>query len=187
MKQPYPTLAQKVVAIDRALTEVPHAFGGALALAYYAEPRATIDIDLNVFVRTEDVARVTTPLAALGIAVTPSTTSEVARDGQARVWWDETPVDLFFSYDPFHEAAHAATIQSPFGSTTIPVLSREHLIVCKAAFDRPKDWIDIQAILADATPPDPAECLRWLGRIVGDTDPRYDRLAASLVSRPAQP
>ena len=30
-----PSLPEKVVAIDRALAEVPHAFGGALALAYY--------------------------------------------------------------------------------------------------------------------------------------------------------
>jgi hypothetical protein len=44
-----PSLPEKILAIERALTDVPHAFGGALALAYHAEPRATIDIDLNVF------------------------------------------------------------------------------------------------------------------------------------------
>ena len=44
------TLAQRVEAIDAALSELPHAFGGALALAYYAEPRSTIDIDVNVFI-----------------------------------------------------------------------------------------------------------------------------------------
>ena len=36
-----------------ATAKIPHAIGGALALAYYAEPRATIDIDLNVFVPPE--------------------------------------------------------------------------------------------------------------------------------------
>ncbi len=60
------TLAGKVTAIDDALAVVPHAFGGALALAYYAEPRATIDIDLNVFVPAERFADVLTPLAGLG-------------------------------------------------------------------------------------------------------------------------
>src|SRR5262249_14713784 len=43
------SLPERILAIDRALVAVPHAFGGALALAYYAEPRATVDIDLNVF------------------------------------------------------------------------------------------------------------------------------------------
>lgn len=43
-----PTLAQRVLALEHALSGIPHAFGGALALAYYAEPRATIDIDLKI-------------------------------------------------------------------------------------------------------------------------------------------
>ena len=34
-----------------ASARIPYAFGGALALAYWAPPRATADIDLNVFVR----------------------------------------------------------------------------------------------------------------------------------------
>jgi hypothetical protein len=160
---------------------VPHAFGGALALAYYAEPRATIDIDINVFVGTDDLQLVIAPLRALGIPVTEVAEASVLRDGQTRLWWDQTPVDLFFSYDPFHDAARAATHQVSFAATTIPILSVEHLIVCKASFNRPKDWVDIAAVLADGTKPDPAECLRWLGRIVGDTDQRYNRLAATLV------
>ena len=43
-----PTLPKKVVSLARALeeSELPYAFGGALALAYYAEPRATVDIDV---------------------------------------------------------------------------------------------------------------------------------------------
>src|SRR5947209_7381077 len=61
------TLAQRVLAIEGALPTIPHAFGGALALAYYAEPRATIDIDLNVFVpvdRYPDVAAPSWPRGA---------------------------------------------------------------------------------------------------------------------------
>ncbi len=34
------TLAQRVSALDAALSGIPRAFGGAMALAYYAEPRA---------------------------------------------------------------------------------------------------------------------------------------------------
>lgn len=180
-------LSDKVLAVDRALAETPHAFGGALALAYYAEPRATVDIDLNVFVGTEDWERIATPLVKLGVTVHPGASTALQRDGQVRIWWEETPLDLFFSYDPFHEAARDAARQVPFGGAAIPILAVEHLVVCKAVFDRPKDWIDIAAVLADGTRPDPAECLRWVGRIVGDDDPRYDRLAAVLLSPPARP
>ena len=40
-----------IVAVHEHLSaaKVRHAFGGALALAYVAEPRGTVDIDVNVF------------------------------------------------------------------------------------------------------------------------------------------
>ncbi|MHB8466077.1 MAG: nucleotidyl transferase AbiEii/AbiGii toxin family protein [Acidimicrobiales bacterium] len=178
------TLAQRVVAIDVALEHVPHAFGGALALAYYAEPRATIDIDLNVFVSAERFTDVAAPLGALGAAVDDvSVVALVQRDGQARVMWDATPIDLFFAYDAFHDAAGAARKVVPFGDGTIPILAAEHLVVCKAVFNRPKDWVDIDAMLAADVEIDVAEVLRWAARIAGDEDPRYNRIAAVLTRR----
>ena len=60
------------------------------------------------------------------------------------------------------------------------MLSAEHLTVCKVVFDRPQDWVDIDAMIAQGTRIDTAEVLRWVGRIAGDTDPRYDRIAALL-------
>jgi hypothetical protein len=60
------TLAERVLALDQALAAIPHAVGGGLALAHDAEPRATIDIDLNLFVPAERFADVATPLVALG-------------------------------------------------------------------------------------------------------------------------
>jgi hypothetical protein len=173
-----------VLAIDAALSAVPHAFGGALALAYYAEPRATIDIDVNVFVPVDRFSDVAGPLDKLGAAASkPSVAALVQRDGQARVMWDATPVDLFFSYDPFHDAAEAARKFVPFGDTTIPILAAEHLIVCKAVFNRPKDWVDIDAMLVGGTDIDVAEVLRWVARIAGDEDPRYKRIVAVLTRR----
>ena len=175
-----PSLPERVVAVDRALAGVPHAFGGALALAYWAEPRATIDIDVNVFVPSDRREEVLGPLAALGVD-TGEAPATIARDGQARVWWDGTPIDLFFSYDAFHDAADRAAVEVPFADTTIRVLSAEHLAVCKAVFDRPKDWVDIEAMVQLGTRLDVAEVLRWVGRVAGDTDSRYDRVAALLA------
>ena len=178
------TLAQRVLAIDAALSEVPHAFGGALALAYYAEPRATIDIDVNVFVPAEQFSEVAVPLGQLGAAADdPSVAALVQRDGQARVMWDATPIDLFFSYDAFHDAAGAARKVVPFGDESIPILAAEHLIVCKAVFNRPKDWVDIESVLRGGAEIDVAEVLRWVARIAGDEDARYNRIVAVLTRR----
>jgi hypothetical protein len=177
------SLAERIVSLDHALTTIPHAFGGALALAYYAEPRATIDIDLNVFVSVEHFDDVAERISALGVTVALDTAALVARDGQVRVFWDQTPIDLFFAYDRFHGAAERAVRVVPFADGTIPILSPEHLIVCKAVFDRAKDWVDIEAMLALDRGLDVAEVLRWVGRIAGDTDPRYERIAAVLLRR----
>jgi hypothetical protein len=178
------TLAQRVLALECALSDVPHAFGGALALAYYAEPRATIDIDLNVFVPAERFPKIAGPLQQLGVAVDePSVAAVVRRDGQVRVMWDATPIDLFFSYDAFHEAAGTARHSVPFGDETISILAAEHLAVCKAIYDRPKHWVDIDAMLAAGSEIDAAEVLRWVARIAGDEDPRYNRIAAVLTRR----
>jgi hypothetical protein len=176
------SLAQRIVALDAALQAVPHAFGGALALAYYAEPRATIDIDLNVFVPAERFEDVAAPLRALGVTIDDTAASLVARDGQARVWWDATPVDLFFAYDAFHGAAARARRTVPFADGEIPILAPEHLVVCKVVFNRSKDWVDIDAMRALGPALDTAEVLRWVGRIAGDEDPRYERIAALLTT-----
>lgn len=97
--------------------------------------------------------------------------------------WDETPVDLFFAYDRFHDAAAASRQVVPFADSTIPILAAEHLIVCKVVFNRAKHWVDIESMLALGTIPDAAEVLRWVGRIAGDEDPRFDRIAA-ILTRP---
>lgn len=176
------TLAERIVAIDRALTAVRHAFGGALALAYYAEPRATVDIDVNVFVPVDRFEDVAAPLRDLGVTMDENAAALVARDGQARVWWDDTPVDLFFSYDAFHDAAARAHRRVPFADGEIPVLGPEHLVACKAVCNRSKHWVDIEAMLDLGRGLDAAEVLRWVGRIAGDEDPRYTRIATLLTS-----
>jgi hypothetical protein len=178
------TLPERIVALRIALSEIPHAFGGALALAYYAEPRATIDIDLNVFVPADHYSDVAAPLLALGVEADAHEARAAAeRDGQTRIMWDETPIDLFFAYDAFHDAAAGASRVVPFADTQISILAPEHLVVCKAVFNRPKDWVDIDAMMDADVALDAGEVLRWVGRIAGDTDPRYERIAAVLTRR----
>jgi hypothetical protein len=52
--------------------------------------------------------------------------------------------------------------------------------VCKAVFDRPKDWLDIEQVLVGADALDAAEVRDWMRRIVGADDERAVRLAALL-------
>lgn len=185
---PEPSLSQKVLLIEAALqaARIPHAFGGAIALAYYATPRATIDIDVNVFVESDRAADVLSALGRLGAEEpTESESVRLRRDGQARVRWGSTPIDLFFSYDAFHDACMERRRAFPFGEgDTIHVLAPEDLVVFKAIFDRDKDWRDIAELvyaMADELDRDWIE--RWLLRIVGREDERFSRCTQALEAR----
>lgn len=173
-----PSLPEKVIVIDEALTgaKVPHALGGALALAYYADPRATIDIDVNVFVPTKRWQEVVDALTEIGVSADRLDSSSLERDGQCRLWWGDNAVDLFFAYDPFHKAMSKETRRVAFGDITVSILSPEHLAVCKAMFDRRKDWLDIEQMLLATDEVDIAEIESWLKRMVGPADSRLGRL-----------
>lgn len=174
------TLPQKLVAIHRALTAaaLPHAFGGAIALAYATlDPRGTSDIDVNVFSDAADAARV---LDALPPEITSpaGTVDALVRDGQARLWWDETPVDLFLDTVPLHADAAAHRREVPFAGTTVPVLGPVELAVFKAMFDRTKDWADVEAMLTAQTL-DPEQVRIALADLLPHGDQRFARLAAT--------
>jgi hypothetical protein len=180
-----PSLPEKVMAIHETLDElrIPHALGGALALAYYADPRATIDIDINVFVPVAQGERLIGDLSTLGISSAAVDKTALERDGQCRLWWGHNAVDLFFAYDPFHEEMRKQSRRAPFAGTMIPILAPEHLAVCKAVFDRRKDWIDIEQMLIAADDLDVPVIEAWLERMVGKDDPRLERLR-ELKTRP---
>lgn len=183
------SLSEKVLQIEAAFTarRLPHAFGGALALAYYATPRATVDIDVNVFVGVERAEEVLGVLERVGAdPLRDDERARLAREGQARVFWEGTPVDLFFAYDELHERCLERRRRLPFGDgDAIHVLSAEDLVIFKAIFDRDKDWRDIDELAyAMAGELDAGYIRGWAGRILGEEDARYRRLDEALRRYP---
>ena len=175
-------LVDRLLAVHASLdaARLPHAFGGAIALAYCTEePRGTRDIDVNVFV---DASRAGSVLAALpgAVEVTEADVTAAKTDGQVRVWWDDTPVDVFLDVHDFHHEVAAGARSVPFGGTEIPVLGCVELVVFKAFFSRTKDWADIEAILEAGTV-DITAALGWLVRLLGLDHPSTRRLT-ELVS-----
>jgi len=161
-------LADRLLAVHDGLAAAgfPHAIGGAIALGYCTfEARATQDVDVNVFVppsRTRDV------FAALprDVAISGRDLEAGERDGQVRLWWDDTPIDLFFSVLPFHDEVEKNIRHVAFGDRTIPVLGCTALTVFKAMFDRPRDWVDIEAMV-EARAIDLDEAARWIVQMAG--------------------
>jgi hypothetical protein len=172
-----PTLPEKIVALHQALDRagVPHAFGGALALAWCTErARGTIDVDVNLFVRPEHAAVVLRALPS-GVDWTDDDAVRVERDGQARLWWDTTPLDLFFSTTEFHDRLASRVRREPFLGVDVPFLACRDLAVFKAFFDRTRDWADLEEMAAVGSL-DVEAVLGVLANYLGGDDPRVERL-----------
>jgi hypothetical protein len=179
-------LIDKLFAIHDALAAhaLPHAFGGAIALAYCVEePRGTRDLDVNIFCDAADAAKV---LAGLpdGVRVSAEDIARVERDGQARLDWDGVPIDVFLNNLPLHEAVSNAVVWVPLQGRKVPMLDCASLVIFKSMFDRTKDWADIEAI-ASAAPEDIETAAQTLADLLGEDDPAYLRLATIRSDNPA--
>lgn len=171
------SLPDRLLELHRGLAarRVPHAFGGAIALAYWTlDPRGTNDIDLNVFLQPGQAGRALEALPDQ-VQVADETIPTIERDGQIRLWWEEVPVDVFFSYLPIHDAAarHRRTV--PFAGSQIPILGPVELAAFKIRFDRTRDWADIEAMIAAETLD--VDALRAeLSQLLPADDQRFARL-----------
>lgn len=178
-----PELVEKLLAIHRALKghSLPHAFGGAIALAYCVEePRGTRDLDVNIFVDASDAARALEALPD-GVRVSKQDIETVQREGQTRLFWDGVPVDVFLNNLPLHEEVANGVLWVPLSEEQIPVLDCASLVVFKSLFNRARDWGDIEEVAA-ATPQDVDTAAKTLATLVGVDDPSYRRLAKIAAS-----
>jgi hypothetical protein len=138
------------LAVARAfdLGNVPYAIGGALAYGVWGIPRATLDIDVNVFVEDIDLQLVVDALAPLGVVVDlqqaqRDSTAEgmfVARFGPYRL-------DLFTPSIPFSREAERSRVPVTIEGQVVQFLSAEALAVFKMLFFRPKDIVDLERLL----------------------------------------
>ena len=143
------TLAERILELHKALATagIPHAFGGAVALAYWTlEPRGTRDIDLNLFVRATEAepALVALPDA---VARDEDTAAAIAprRSGSPLVGQHaDRPL---LQLRALHEAAAHNLRMKPFEGEERSRPGPVELAVFKAMFDRTRDWADIEAML----------------------------------------
>lgn len=145
-----------IVEVHRRFDDagVSHAFGGALALAYVAEPRGTADIDVNVFMSPDTLEPVIESLASLGYTVEEPAGERPPIAGIRFAHEVEPfPIDVFPSLHDRYREVERRRVRRPFGrgGDVLPFLSAEDLCVFKLSSGRPQDWVDLAAI-ADARP-----------------------------------
>jgi hypothetical protein len=141
---------------------------GGLAVSARTAPRFTRDIDLAVAVSNDDEAeRLVAELARDAFHLTavveqPATgRSATARLSGAGGDPDDAGVDLLFASSGSEaEVVAAAEPLEPFPGRGAPIARIGHLLALQVlARDdeaRPQDLVDLRALLAQASPPDPA-------------------------------
>jgi len=153
-------MAESTTAVDIARRladtleneEIPYAIGGALALAYYAPPRATVDVDINIFVPPRDgLQPLLTVLAEVGFtADSPETLTRTAvEDGQFRGRIAGIRVDVFLPAIAFYAEMASRTRRVPLLDRPIEILAPQDLLTLKMMFFRRKDLADVEAVLRD--------------------------------------
>jgi hypothetical protein len=183
MSDTFPGLVARIVALHELLDSmhVRHQFGGAIALAWYRSPRATTDIDVNITLVPAQSEPVLGALQHLGVSVSESDKATIIVDGQARLEWGDSLLDVFFATLPLHEEMADRARAVKFASVTIPILSPEDLVICKAIFDRPKDWVDIEAMAAWGTELDLLLISKRITEILGPDSQALEKLATLAI------
>jgi hypothetical protein len=158
------------------LEQIPYAVGGALALGFYAAPRATVDVDINVFVSPRTgLRRVLAVLNELGFRPdAPDTIATTAiEDGQFRGRVAGVRVDVFVPAIAFYADMAARTRRAILLGRPIEILGPEDLLTLKMMFFRRKDLADVEAVLRfPPVPFDASAVRRNLVDMVGADDER---------------
>jgi hypothetical protein len=171
------SIVDKILVISEALDSqrLPYAFGGALALAFCTErARGSIDIDVNVFVGPDQAGRVVSSLSP-PVSHSDQDLVVLERDGQVRLWWEQTPVDIFLDTTDFHTQVAQRRQLHEFGGRLVPFLGCSDLAVFKAFFNRTKDWADLEEMIAIGSL-NIDQTLGVLMRYLGEDDERVERL-----------
>lgn len=160
---------------------ISYALGGALAYGQYGIPRATNDVDVNVFVEPATFAVVFDALRALGIAVDDAAARDAAdREGLIVLRFGDYRLDVFTPSIAFSWEAERTRVRHIVEGTEVWFLSAEALCVFKLLFFRGKDVVDLERLVAvHGAALDAAYVRARIAEMLGEDDARvatWDRL-----------
>jgi len=189
-----PTSAAPSDPLDAALriaaafedARISYALGGALAYGLWAVPRATVDVDVNVFVGEEALDLVFRTLESLGVHIDASEARlQNARDGMFVGHWGLFRIDVFTPSIEFAWEAESTRTRHRVGEREAWFLSAETIAVFKLLFFRTKDLADLERLVALRTELDVAWVRSWIVSMMGEGDERvtaWDRIVGATRS-----
>jgi hypothetical protein len=156
---------------------IRYAVGGAIALGFYAVPRATVDVDINAFIEPDksldDLLSVLQTAGFRPDAELEQVRIQALSEGQFRGRMLGARVDVFVPSVPYYRLLADRRRQVPLLGRPIWILGPEDLVVLKMMFYRRKDLADVEAVLRDMGAGIELDYVRSrLVDLVGPSDPR---------------
>lgn len=180
------SLVDAIEALIDALekSSLDYAFGGAIALSAWAEPRATTDIDLNLWIDGDGLIPAIRSLEPAGVSVDASSArGQIESRGMFVGRIHGYRLDVFVPSIPFYAEALQRRRRLRILDRETWVLSPECLAVFKLLFFRAKDLVDLERmVMIQGAALDRSFVRRSVASMMGESDERM-RAWDEIVSR----
>lgn len=179
-----PAEAARRVAAALDKRGVSYAVGGALALGYWGMPRGTLDVDLTLFMPTDDTGAVVGLLRAIGCDVDESTALPTLREhGFCTATMTGVRVDVFLPIVDFYAVARGRRREVDLEGVPVMIWDAETLVIFKLMFFRDRDLVDIaQVVRTQGTRLDTVWITTRAVDLFGERDPRVSRWKELLAA-----
>jgi len=139
---------------------------GGVAASLLGKPRLTVDVDVMVLLSLPGLPRLMAAAAQEGFTFRIGDAEEFARRHRVLLLRHEESginVDISLGALPFEAETVERSIVHWAGPVAIRIPTPEDLIILKAVAHRPKDLLDIQAIIDSHPNLDRERIRRWVG------------------------
>jgi hypothetical protein len=169
MKIPEPVtpLLQPLAAVQRLLArfEERGLIIGGVAVSVMGKPRLTADVDAILIISIEELPHLVDAARAEGLLPRLADAIDFARQHRMLLLRHEmsgVDVDISLGMLPFEEEAVARGSVHDLGAVSIRLPTVEDLVIFKAVAHRPKDLMDIQALIEIHPTLDRKRIKRWV-------------------------
>ena len=121
---------------------------GAMAVSWHGFPRYSADIDFFIRSSPENAQRILDALRQFGFGELPISVEDfTARNRVIQLGQEPNRIDLMTSISGVEfDEAWATRVEGQIDGIPVPFIGRKELLRNKAASNRPKDRIDIEAL-----------------------------------------
>lgn len=138
---------------------------GGIATGFLGKPRFTVDLDAMFLASTKDITHILEMAKENGIEPRTERVIEFAQKSRVlllRHTASHANIDISLGVLPFEEEVVARSIVHHAGTLSVRLPTPEDLIIMKAVAHRPKDLLDIQAIVENHPDLDVARVKNWV-------------------------